>query len=275
MNKTSAQLDLRSRELRKVIIGMLESAGRGHIASALSVMEIVRVLYDDILQYKPSEPDWSDRDRFILSKGHGCMALYAILADKGFFPEAELKEFCKPDGMLGGHPEFPRVPGVEFSTGALGHGLPVGVGMAIAARQSGQNHRVFVVLGDGESNEGSVWEAALSAAQHGLDNLVVLVDYNKQQSYSTTADVIDLEPFADKWKAFRFATREVDGHDVSQLKDVLSSVPFEPGRPSAVICHTIKGRGFSFVEQDLSWHHKNRISDDEITSLIAELRLDE
>ena len=129
MNGTSAQLDLRSRELRKTIIGMLESAGRGHIASALSVMEIVRVLYDDILRYNPSEPRWPGRDRFILSKGHGCMALYAILVDKGFFPASELQEFCKPDGMLGGHPEFPRIPGVEFSTGSLGHGLPIGCGI--------------------------------------------------------------------------------------------------------------------------------------------------
>ena len=275
MNGTSAQLDLRSRELRKTIIGMLESAGRGHIASALSVMEIVRVLYDDILRYNPSEPRWPGRDRFILSKGHGCMALYAILVDKGFFPAAELQEFCKPDGMLGGHPEFPRIPGVEFSTGSLGHGLPVGVGMAIAARQSGRDHRVFVVLGDGESNEGSVWEAALSAAQHRLDNLVVMIDYNKQQSYSTTSEVLELEPYADKWISFRFAVREVDGHDVTQLSDALSSLPFEPGKPSALICHTIKGRGFSFVERNLSWHHKNRITDDEIKSLLAELRLDE
>jgi transketolase len=247
---------------------MMEAGGRGHLASALSVVEILRVLYDDVLKVDPANPRWAERDRLILSKGHGCMSLYAILAEKGFFPKSELDLFCKTEGILGGHPEFPKVPGVEFSTGALGHGLPVGIGMAINGKYEKSDHRVFVIIGDGESNEGSVWEAALSAAQHKLDNLIVLVDYNKQQSYGTTAEIVNLDPLGDKWKAFGFGVTEVDGHDVSELRQVLAELPLIPGRPSVIVCHTIKGRGIDFVEGDLSWHHKSRISDDEIRALL-------
>ena len=264
-------LDERSRELRRQIVRMLEKGGRGHVGSAFSLVEILRVLYDDFLKYDPKAPRSPQRDRFILSKGHGCLALYVLLAEKGFFPESELWKFCKPDGILGGHPEYGKVPGVEASTGSLGHGLPIAVGFALNARHEKAGYRMVVVSSDGESNEGSVWEAALCAGKHKLSNLTVLVDYNKQQSYGTTYEVLDLEPFADKWRAFGFAVQEVDGHDVGQLRAALGRTPFDSSKPSAIICHTIKGKGASFVENNLNWHHKNKVTDEEIKSLLAEL----
>ena len=267
-------LDCRSRELRRQIVRTLAAGDRGHVASAFSVVEILRVLYDCVLRYDAKNPAWEQRDRCILSKGHGCMALYALLADKGFFPAEELNKFCRANGILGGHPEFGKVPGVEASTGSLGHGLPIGVGLAISARLRHGDQRVFVVCGDGECDEGSVWEAALCAAKHRLSNLVVLIDCNKQQSYGTTWEVLNLEPLADKWKAFGFAVAESDGHSVAALQAALSRIPLAPDRPSAIICHTIKGKGVSFVENNLNWHHKNRTSPEEIESLLAALEPD-
>lgn len=257
----------RSKKLRKDIVEMLEHGGRGHLASALSLVEILSVLYDDVLSYRAEEPLWLDRDRLILSKGHGCMALYAVLADKGFFDRTEFERFCKSDGILGGHPERPKVAGVEASTGALGHGLSIGVGMALNARYENQNHRVVVIVGDGECNEGSIWEGALCASKHGLDNLTVIVDYNKMQSYSTTHEVLELEPFTDKWTAFGFEVRNVEGHDRDALRAVFQDLPLLSGRPSAVICHTIKGKGIPLVEGDLSWHHKSRVDPQEVSAL--------
>ena len=269
----TTKLDPRSLDLRRQIVRTLQKSGRGHVGAAFSLVEILRVLYDDVLRYDASNPRWAGRDRCILSKGHGCLALYAILAEKAFFPEAELWKFCKPDGILGGHPEYGKVPGVEASTGSLGHGLPIGVGFALNGRLAKANYRTFVISSDGESNEGSVWEAALCASKHRLSNLTVLVDYNKQQSYSTTYEVLDMDPFADKYRAFGFAVEEVDGHDVNQLRAALKRVPFDSGKPSAILCHTIKGKGISFVENNLNWHHKNKVSDDEIRSLLAELEV--
>ena len=267
---TTTVLDNRSKELRKTIVEMLKFSRRGHVGSAFSLIEILRVLYDEVLRYDANEPEWPLRDRCILSKGQGCLALYVVLAEKGFFPESELWNFCKSDGILGGHPDH-KVPGIEASTGSLGHGLPIGIGMALNARYEGASHRTFVIIGDGESNEGSVWEAALSAGKHKLSNLTVLVDYNKHQSYSSTFEVQDLEPLADKWKAFGFATAEVDGHDVGSLRSLLLDLPLDSEKPSAIICHTIKGKGVKFIENDMEWHHKSRVSDEELQSLHAAL----
>ena len=268
--RTTAGLDSRSLELRRTIVRMLEAAGRGHVGSALSLVEILRVLYDDVMHYDPRNPRWTERDRFILSKGQGCLALYAILAEKGFFPEPELWRVCKSDGILGGHPEI-KVPGVEATTGSLGHGLSIGIGFALNARLSGSDYRTFVVIGDGESNEGSIWEAALSASKHRLSNLTVLVDYNKHQSYSSTFEVLDLEPIGDKWRSFGFNVAEVDGHSIDELRSTLDRVPFSIDRPSVVICHTVKGRGVDFVENNMDWHHKNKVTADEIQALYAAL----
>ncbi len=267
----AAPLDARSLNLRRLVMRALLAAGRGHLGSSMSLVEILRVLYDDVLHHDPQTPTAADRDRCILSKGHGCLALYALLADKGFFSVEELDRFCGQNAMLGGHPSANKIPGVEASTGALGHGLSIGVGMALAGKRAGATHKVFVVLGDGECNEGAVWEAAMSAAKHGVDNLVAVVDYNKQQSWGKTCEVQDLEPFAAKWRAFGFAVREVNGHDVSALRNVLKNVPFEPGKPSAVICHTVKGKGVSVAEDNLAWHHKSKFSDEEQRLLSDEL----
>ncbi|BAE48870.1 Putative transketolase N-terminal section [Paramagnetospirillum magneticum AMB-1] len=263
-------LDERSMRLRRLVIQALDGGGRGHLGSSLSLIEIVRVLYDEVMNHRPAEPRWEGRDRFILSKGHGCLALYAILADKGYFPEAELARFCRNGSYLGGHPEAGKIPGVEASTGALGHGLSIGVGMALGLRIKASAARVFVAMGDGEINEGSVWEAAMAAGKHRLANLTALVDYNKIQSYGFVSEVQPLEPLADKWRAFGFAVEEIDGHDVAALHGALSS-PDAESRPKAVICHTVKGRGVPFAENDPKWHHKSNIPAPEIAAMYAAL----
>ena len=263
-------LDPRSKKLRRTIVKMLASAKRGHVASAFSLVEILRVLYDDVLHFDPKNPRAENRDRFILSKGHGCLALYTLLQDKGFFPESELALFCKSQGILGGHPEQSKVPGVEASTGSLGHGLAIGIGFALRARMDRLGYHTWVVMGDGECGEGSVWEAALCAGKHQLDNLTVMIDYNKYQSYGTTREVLDLEPLLDKWRSFGFAATEIDGHDVGALKTLFSKLPLEK-KPTAIVCHTIKGKGISFVENNLDWHHKTNVTEAEVAALLAEL----
>ncbi|TAK65478.1 MAG: transketolase [Betaproteobacteria bacterium] len=260
-------MDQRSKHLRRAIVEALEGGRRGHLGSSMSMIEILRVLYDSFLRFRPTQPDWSDRDRCILSKGHGCLALYAILADKGYFNREELKTFCTPTSRMGGHPEWGKLPGVEASTGALGHGLSIGVGMALAARIRRQTYRVAVVTGDGEINEGSVWEAAMSASKHRLSNLTVFVDYNKLQSYGPTKDVLDLEPLTDKWRSFGFAVEEVDGHDLKALEQLVAHLPLDEQRPTAVICHTVKGKGFPFAEGKAEWHHKSGLTSEEIRSM--------
>jgi transketolase len=264
-------LDRRSKDLRRQILKTFRAGKRGHLGSAFSLVEMLRVLYDHVLRFDVSKPLWEGRDRMILSKGHGCLALYAVLADKGFFPEAELLKFCHIDGKLGGHPERGKVPGVEASTGSLGHGLSIGIGMALALRSRPEAGRVFVIDSDGECNEGSLWEAALSAAKHRLANLTVLVDYNHMQSYSTTAEVLNLEPMGDKWRAFGFAVKEVNGHDVEALRTQLTSTPFESDKPSVLICHTVKGRGIRELEWNATWHHKNKVTDEEVDALLVGL----
>jgi transketolase len=269
----SPRLDERSLRLRESIVDALEGGQRGHIGAALSLVEILRVLYDSVLQVRPNEPRWPQRDRCILSKGHGCLALYALLADKGFFPIEELRRQCRSGALLGGHPEV-LIPGVEASTGALGHGLPIGVGMALAARMQGRSSRVFVITGDGELGEGSNWEAALSAAKHGLENLTVVVDYNKVQSYGRVDAVLPLEPLAEKWRAFGFGVAEVDGHDVGALDTAFAALPVLPNRPSVLIAHTVKGRGVHFAEHDPGWHHKSRVTPENVIAMRDALKAD-
>jgi transketolase len=237
----------------------------------MSLVEILRVLFDDVLRYRPHEPSWPERDRCILSKGHGCLALYAILADKGYFDPSHLDAFCHPAGILGGHPERGKVPGVEASTGALGHGLSIGLGMALAARMQKRDSRVFVVMGDGEINEGSVWEAAMCASKHRLANLCAVIDYNKIQSAGPTAEIQDLEPLLDKWTSFGFTAVEVDGHDVTRLRKVFANIPVSAERPTAVICHTVKGKGLPFAEHDPRWHHQSRFKTNELDDMYAAL----
>lgn len=274
MTKT-AELDFKKmgRQVRRQITDMVIAAARGHVGSAFSLVETLLVLYKGgILRVDAKNPLWPDRDRLILSKGHGALALYPILADLGFFPKEELMKYCKKDGILGGHPEHHKIPGVEASTGALGHGLSIGIGMALAARMNEKDYKVYVIIGDGECDEGSIWEGALHASKHGLDNLTVLIDYNKQQSYSDVAEVLPLEPFADKWKAFGFSVLEADMDHPEKLLKILQT-PAPKGKPRAVICHSIKGKGISFIERNLSWHHKGKLTDQEIENIFNELEI--
>ncbi len=236
---------------------MTHRAKSSHVGSALSMAELLAVLYGKVLRVNPSRPDWPERDRFILSKGHGCAALYAVLAERGFFPLDWLDTFYQNGSRLAGHITHTDVPGVEVSTGSLGNGLAIATGMALAAKRDGKTYRIFALLSDGECDEGSTWEPILFAPQHRLDNLIAIVDYNKIQSLGTVKEVMDLDPFADKWRAFGWAVREIDGHNLDQVEEALSTVPYERGRPSCVIAHTVKGKGVSFMEHQLLWHYRS------------------
>ena len=233
----------------------------------MSLIEILRTIYEYGARHKPEKPNWPERDVVILSKGHGCLALYAVLADQGYFKLDELDDFGKPISMLGGHPERGKVPGVEASTGALGHGLSIAVGIARAMKMKKTSRKVFVVMGDGEINEGSVWEAAMSASKHQLSNLSVFIDYNKLQSYGEINDVMPLEPLKDKFESFGFEVSEVDGHDTAELRARMDELPFNPLKPSAFICHTIKGRGIPEAKNNPKWHHRSNIPLEEIEAL--------
>ncbi len=259
-----------AKRIRRHCVLMTNRANASHIGSSLSMADILATLYGKFMRFDPGRPDWPDRDRFILSKGHGCAALYAVLAECGFFPIEWLDTYYQNGGHLAGHATHKGVPGVEVSTGSLGHGLPLGIGMALAAKRDDRSWRVFVVLSDGECDEGSNWEAALFAPHHKLDNLVVVVDYNKIQSLGRVKEVIDLDPLADKWRAFGWATHELDGHDLAALDGSLSSVPFEAGRPSCIVAHTVKGKGVSFMEDKLQWHY-TAPKGEELTRALAEI----
>jgi len=245
-----------AQKIRIHAVKMVAQSNSSHIGSTLSMADILAVLYMDVLRVDPKQPDWPERDRFILSKGHAAAGLYAVLALRGFFPMAWLERFCQEGSLLLGHVSH-HVPGVELSTGSLGHGLPVGCGMALADKREKKSPRVFVILSDGECDEGSSWEAALFAAHHKLDNLVAIVDANRLQGFGRVDEVLKLEPFAEKWRAFRWAVREVDGHDHQALRTLLNQVPFEPDHPSLVLAHTVKGKGISFMEDQLAWHYKS------------------
>jgi len=267
---TVTELSGLANRIRQHCVRMTGKANASHIGSALSSADILAALYGRALRYDPKRPDWPDRDRFIMSKGHACTALYATLAESGFFPIQALETFYQNGSPLAGHVMHKDNPGVELSTGSLGHGLPVATGMAIAAKRDGRPSRVFCLVSDGECDEGSVWEAALFAPQHQLDNLVVIVDYNGIQSLGMVKDVIDLNPFADKWRAFRWSVRELNGHDMAGLEQALTQVPFEVGRPSCIIAHTVKGKGVSYMENKLLWHYRAPLGEDQIKAL-AEL----
>lgn len=244
------------RDIRSMIIDMIAVNNRGHYGSAMSIVELLVFLYYDFLNINPKSPNNDNRDRFILSKGHGCLALYAILAAKGFFPKDKLLDFQKLDSLLPGHPEI-HIPGVEASTGSLGHGLGVGVGMALALKLKKNPSKVVVLLGDGELNEGSIWEAALHASKHKLSNLYVIIDYNKIQSFGRTEDVCPLEPLNKKWESFGFNVVDFNGHDYKSIKKKIKSVNRKALMPKLFISHTTKGKGYKESENNPLWHHKN------------------
>lgn len=269
MTPAAPDTRLLARRIRTLALEMVHRARASHIGSALSIADIVAVLYGRVMQVDPAQPQWPQRDRFLLSKGHACVAVYAALAERGFLPVASLAQYGQDHSMLMNHISH-KVPGVEFSTGSLGHGLPFGVGKALAARRQGAPWRVFVLLSDGEWGEGSNWEACMFAAHHRLDNLVAIIDYNKLQSLTTVAQTLGLEPLADKLRAFGCSPREVDGHDHDALADALASAPWEPGKPSVLIAHTTKGKGVSFMENQVPWHYRSP-SDQDLARALAEL----
>ena len=249
-------LSRRANWIRLSAMTMTHHAKLGHTGGDLSSADILATLYlGRVLNLNPEEPRWEQRDRFVMSKGHCSAAFYSTLASRGFFSVEQLKTFMDPLSMLNGHPDRNKLPGVEANTGPLGHGLPIAVGMALAARMRNETWRVFVLVGDGELQEGSNWEAAMCAQQYNLDNLIVIVDRNRIQQGDFTESTIRMEPLVDRWTAFGFAVKELDGHDHLALYQAFSSVPLEEGKPSCFIARTIKGRGVSFAENKPAWHH--------------------
>lgn len=258
-----------AKDIRMDALKMVARAKASHIGSALSIADIMAVLYGSVLNIDPGNAKWAARDRFLLSKGHACVAVYAALARRGFFPLETLESYGQDHSPLMQHISH-KVPGAEFSTGALGHALPFGVGKALAAKARGHAWRTFVLLSDGELGEGSNWEAFMFAAHHGLDRLTAIVDYNKLQSLGSVESTLRLEPLADKMAAFGWAVREVDGHDHPALEAALSSSPWTPGKPSILIAHTTKGKGVSFMENQVLWHYRNPDAD-QLDAALAEV----
>lgn len=257
--------------IRKHALTMTSLGGSSHIGSILSIADVLAVLYGSILKYKPENPNWIDRDRFILSKGHAGAGVYAALAESGFFDKGKLKTHYQDGSDLSGHVSHKGIPGVEFSTGSLGHGLPVATGMALAAKIDKRDHRVFVLMSDGECDEGSNWEAALFASHHKLNNLVAIIDRNKLQSIKSTENTLSLEPFVDKWTSFGWSVLEVDGHNYQELYKACSANKSDVGdRPLCVVANTVKGKGVSFMENNVLWHYRSP-QGDEYSAAMEEL----
>lgn len=270
MASTGPDLAEHARQMRIDDLRMIWEARLGHLGSDFSAMDILATLYFGVLRIDPSEPHQAGRDRFVLSKGHSACALYVVLARVGFMEHSELATFAQPHSRLNGHPNCRKVPGVETSTGPLGHGLPVAVGMAKAAKVRGESWRTFVLCGDGELQEGSMWEAAMAAGMFGLDNLTLIVDRNTLQQGARTEATMRLDPLGDRFRSFSWAVREVDGHDHQSLLDTLGGSPFEAGKPNCVIAHTTKGKGVSFMADQVAWHHRVP-TDDEYQLALQEL----
>jgi transketolase len=244
----------RARLIRRDILTMVHTANSGHVGGSLSAVEILVALYFALMRHDPHRPHWAERDRFVLSKGHCTPVYYATLAHCGYFPLAELAEFRRPGSRLPGHPSSAKTPGVDASTGTLGLGLSTACGLALAAKLRGQSHTVFVLCGDGEQQEGQIWEAAMFAAKYRLDNLIVFTDRNRLQTDGDTEAVMPLDPLADKWRAFGWRTAEIDGHDFAQIRAAVDGARAAPGRPTMILANTIKGRGVSFMERVALWH---------------------
>ena len=252
-----AEVARRAASLRARIIETSHRTKTPHLGSCLSCVDIMTVLYSSFVRIDPANPGDPDRDRFILSKGHGAMALFHVLAMWGFYPEERLDSYGQDGGIFAEHPPTPKhLVGIEAATGSLGHGLPLGLGMALAARVQGRSYNVYALLSDGECNEGSVWEAALLAASQRVDKLCVIIDYNKWQATGRSEEVMALKPLVDKWRAFGWDAREIDGHDYEALDAAIRPFPRSDGKPTAIIAHTVKGKGVSFMEDDNNWHYR-------------------
>jgi len=264
----------RARRIRRASLRMVHQARMGHPGGDLSCADILAVLYFHVLRVRPESPRDPNRDRFVLSKGHASAALYATLAERGFIPQQDLDTYMRPLSQLNGHPDRNKVPGVEANTGPLGHGLPIAVGMATAAKLDNASWRTFVLTGDGELQEGSNWEAIMAASHLRLDNLTVVVDRNRLQQGDATEKTVALEPLAERWRAFGWSVVEVDGHDVDALMKVFAELPAVSGRPTCVIARTNKGRGVSFIEDRVEWHHRVP-TDEELAAALLELEGEE
>ena len=251
-----SELEDIARKLRRHIITMIFTAGSGHPGGSLSAADIVTALYFDIMKHDPANPHWPDRDRFVLSKGHAAPVLYAALAECGYFPLDWLTTLRKTGACLQGHTDSTLTPGVDVSAGSLGQGLSIGIGMALAARLNNKDYHTYVLLGDGECDEGQVWEAAMFAPKYQLDNLTAIVDFNTLQLDGFTRDIMNLEPFMAKWAAFKWEVIEINGHDIQQIIDAIQQAKAVKGRPTVIVAHTIKGKGVSFMENNVDWHGK-------------------
>jgi transketolase len=250
-------LQRRADQMRLRDLEMVHAAGMGHLGGELSAMDILATLYfGDVLRYDPERPDDPDRDRFVLSKGHAAAALYVTLATAGYFDPSELDTWLQPMSRLNGHPDRNKLPGIETNTGPLGHGFPVAVGIALSAALDGHDRRTYVLCGDGELQEGSMWEAAMAAAHYDLERLCLIVDRNRLQQGDRTETSMALDPLDDKFRAFGWAVRRVDGHDHAALLEAFAALPFAPGQPSCLIADTVKAKGLSFAEDDKAWHHR-------------------
>ncbi len=259
-----------ARKVRIHALHMTSRGGSSHVGAAFSIADILAVLYGGMMRHDPAQPKWAERDRFILSKGHAGAAVYATLAETGYFPVERLSKHYQDGSVLSGHVSHKGIPGVELSSGSLGHGLGVGTGLAKALKLSGSSSRVFVLLSDGECDEGTIWEAALFAQHHRLDNLVAIIDFNKIQSLAPVAETLALEPFRQKWESFNWGVLETDGHDHAALAGALGRLPAADGRPTVVIAHTVKGKGVSFMENTVLWHYRTARGD-EFDRALAEL----
>ncbi|MDR7498081.1 MAG: transketolase [Armatimonadota bacterium] len=263
-------LEARAREFRKTILRMITQAGSGHPGGSLSAIDILTALYFHHLRVDPARPQWPDRDRFVLSKGHGCPAWYVVLAARGYFDPSHLWTLRRIGSPLQGHPDMTRTPGVDMSTGSLGMGFSAAIGMALAGKRDGRPYRVYAMLGDGECQEGAVWEAAMFAAHQGLDNLTAIVDRNGLQQTGRTEERVRLDPLAEKWRAFGWEAQEIDGHDMAAIVGALGRARAGTGRPEVIVAHTVKGKGVSFVEGVVGFHGK-ALTEDELARALAEL----
>lgn len=269
-NMESEKLESIARKIRRHIVKMTHAAGSGHPGGSLSATDILTVLYFKHMRVDPKNPDWPHRDRFVLSKGHAAPALYAVLAERGYFPVEELMGLRKFGSRLQGHPAYGTLPGIEMATGSLGQGISSAVGIALACKLDGETYNVYCMIGDGEMEEGQVWEAAMAAAHYKLDNLIVILDRNMLQIDGSTSEIMNIEPVADKWRAFGWAVREIDGHNVSEISEALIGARDHAGDPSMIIAHTVKGKGVSFMENVLRFHG-NAPNDEELEIALAEL----
>jgi len=256
MKNTIKELETKACDIRRQIIEMLSKAGSGHPGGSLSAVELIIALYYEKLRHNPKEPKWPNRDRVVFSKGHGCPLWYAILADFGYFPKEKLMTLRQLGSILQGHPDCRRTPGVDISSGSLGQGFSTACGMAAAGKLDKKDYRVYALLGDGESQEGQIWEAAMCASHYKLDNLCAILDYNKYQIDGSIKEVMNIEPIKDKWSSFGWHTIEIDGHNFSEILDAYDKATTIVGKPTIIIANTIKGKGVSFMEDTAAWHGK-------------------